>query len=205
MHDGNAVGLVELAGHLGNQFVGCNAHRAGEASGFKNTFLNEPGQNSAAFALAARHLREVDVHLVHTAVFHEGCDVGDDAFEDSGVVAVLVKVDGQQNGLGTQLGRFHEAHGGANAKLPRRISCGGNDPAACVALDAREKIKRNFRKIVRRPLIVWVCRAQSPQQVIFFAPATANDHRQALQLGVAQQLDRRVKRVHVEVGNSSFE
>jgi hypothetical protein len=46
---------------------------------------------------------------------------------------------------------------------------------------------------------------KTSQQVIFFAPSAANDHRQAFELGVAQQLDRRVKGVHVEVGNSSFE
>jgi hypothetical protein len=46
---------------------------------------------------------------------------------------------------------------------------------------------------------------KTSQQVIFFAPSAANHDRQALKLGIAQQLDGRVKSVHVEVGNSSFE
>ena len=38
--DGNAIGFVELACHLGQQFVGRNAHRAGEARVIKDGFLN---------------------------------------------------------------------------------------------------------------------------------------------------------------------
>ena len=46
---------------------------------------------------------------------------------------------------------------------------------------------------------------QSAQQVVFFAPAAANHHGQAFELRVAKQFDRRIKRVHVEVGNAPFE
>jgi hypothetical protein len=79
--DGNAVGLVELAGHFGQQLVGGHAHRAGEACGLENAFLYQPRQHPPAFALTARHGGEVDVHLVHPPVFHDGCNVGDDGLE----------------------------------------------------------------------------------------------------------------------------
>ena len=38
VNDGDAVGFVELAGHLGQQFVGRHTHRAGETSSLKNAF-----------------------------------------------------------------------------------------------------------------------------------------------------------------------
>ena len=111
MDDRNAIRFVELTGHFGNQFVGRHANRAGEARGFINTFLNEPSQHPATFSLASRHLGEIDVNLVHTAIFHERRNVCDDAFEYLGEVTVLVKVHRQQNGLRAKLGSFHEAHG----------------------------------------------------------------------------------------------
>jgi hypothetical protein len=41
------------------------------------------------------------------------------------------------------------------------------------------------------------------QQFVDFAPATADDHRQTLELRIAQQLDGCEERVHVEVGNAA--
>ena len=111
MHDGNAVGFVELAGHLRKQFIGCHANRASQTGVVKNTFLNQTRQHTTAFALAAGHIGEVDVHLVNPTVFHQRRNVGDDVFEALRIVTVLVKVHRQQNGVGAKLGGFHHAHG----------------------------------------------------------------------------------------------
>ena len=154
MNDGNAIGLVELAGHFGNQFVGCNAHRAGQASGFKNAFLNQACQHPAAFTLAARHLCEINVNLVYAAVFHERRNFRDDVFEDFRVVPVLIEIHRQQNGLRAEFGGFHQPHGRANAKLPGRIGGRGDNAATGIALNAREKIQGYFRQVVGRPFEV---------------------------------------------------
>ncbi|MEY4026645.1 MAG: hypothetical protein RLZZ329_365 [Pseudomonadota bacterium] len=120
---------------------------------------------------------------------------------------IAVKVHGQQDGLRAELGRFHQPHGRADAELPGRIGGGGDHAAPGVAFDAREKIHRDavqpFGKCGFGPFAVWVSRLQLAQQVVFFAAATANDHRQTFELRVAQQLAGGVKSVHVEVGNAA--
>ena len=111
LQDGDAIGFVQLAGHLGQQLVGCHANRAGQARGLENAFLDQSCQHPATLALTTRYIGEVDVHLVHTAVFHQRGNLCDEAFELSRVVSVLLKIHGQQNRIGAQLGRFHHAHG----------------------------------------------------------------------------------------------
>ena len=207
VHDGDAVGLVELAGHFGDQLVGRHADRAGQARGLKNAFLDQARQHPPTFALATGHVSKVDVDLVHAPVLHDGRDVEDDAFEGAREMPVALKVHRQQEGLRAKLGGFHQAHGRADAKLPRRIGGGGDDAAPGVALDAREKVHRDavqpFGKSLFGPFAIRVGRLQLAQQVVFFAAAAANDHRQALELRVAQQLAGRVKGVHVEVGDAA--
>ena len=110
MHDGNAVGLVELAGHFGQQFVGRHADRAGQAGIVKNRFLDQSRQHPTAFALATGHLGKVDVHLIHPPVFHDRRDLGNDRFESLRIVPVLCKVHRQQNRLRTEFGGLHEPH-----------------------------------------------------------------------------------------------
>ena len=153
VHDRNPIGFVELAGHFGDQFVRRHAHRAGQARGFKNGFLDQAGQHPSAVALAARHIGEVDVDLVHTAVFHQRGDVGDDGFEAARIVPVLVKIHRQQNRFGAQLGGFHQAHGRADAEFARRVGGGGDHAATGVTSDAREKIQRNVRQVLRAPFL----------------------------------------------------
>ena len=204
LHDGNAIGFVELARHLGQQLVGRNAHRAGEAGVVKDGFLNEPCQHAPTLALPARHMGEVDVDLVYATVLHERCDVSDDGFKTLRVMAVLVKIHRQQDGVWAQLGRLHHPHGRAHAKLPRGIGGGGDDTAPCVACDARKEVERDFVQLVFRPFVVGVRLTQAGQHVVNTAATSANHHRQALELWVAQQLDGGVKRIHVEVGDAAL-
>jgi hypothetical protein len=75
------------------------------------------------------------------------------------------------------------------------IGGGGDDAAADVVLQQRKGIGRDARQ---RP--VGVARQQ---HLVDLAPAAADDHRQALQLRIAQQFDGREERVHVEVGDAA--
>ena len=67
----NAVGLVELAGHFGQQFVGRHTDRAGQTGCGSDGFLNQPRQHPAPFALAARYFGKVNVDLINATVFHQ--------------------------------------------------------------------------------------------------------------------------------------
>jgi hypothetical protein len=194
-HDGDPVRLVEFAGHLGHQLVRGHADGAGEAGGFEDRLLDQPRQHPAAFALAAGHAGEVDEHLVDAAVLHHRRDLLDDALERAGKAANLVEIHRQDDGLGAQARRLHHPHRGADAELARRVGGGGDDAAADVIAQQREGIDRDFRQ---RP-----ARKTLQQRVIGAAPAAADDHRQSLELGIAQQLHGREERVHVEVGNAT--
>ncbi|OIQ64687.1 hypothetical protein GALL_537610 [mine drainage metagenome] len=163
----------------------------------ENGFLDQAGQHPAAFALAAGDLGEVNVDLIDTPVFNLWRNVGNDALEEAGVVPVLGKIDRQQNRLRTQLGRFHQAHGRADAKLACRIGGGGDDPAPGVIGQAGKVFYRDFAG--------WPMRVGLLQSLVDSPPGTANDHRQAFELRVAQQLHRGVKGIHVEVGNSAHD
>ena len=111
------------------------------------------------------------------------------------IVAHLVEIHRQHDGLRAQLGGLHHAHGRAHAELPRRIGGGGDDAAADVVLEQREFGDRDETQRARS--------GSAQQRLVDLAPPAADHHRQALELRVAQQLDRRVKSVHVEVGDAA--
>ena len=157
--------------------------------------MDEPRQHPSAFALTAWHLGEVDVDLVHPPVFHDRRDVRDDGFEALGIVPVLRKVHRQQHRLRTQLRGFHQPHGRAHAELACRIGGGGDHAAPGVVAQQRKFSHWNF---VQRPAGV-----TQHQVLVSLAPPAANHHRQALELRVAQQLHRRVKRIHVQVRDAA--
>ena len=196
--DGNAIGLVELAGHLGQQPVGRHADGTGEPRLFKDAFLDEPRQHAPTLALAARHVGKVDVHLVHATVLHHGRNLQNGSLEGARVAAHLVKVHRQHDGLGAQLGRLHHAHGRAHAELPRGVGGRGDHAPAHVVLQTREVFHRDEAPL---PL----ARAVRPlqQQFIHLAAPAANHHRQTLELRVAQQLHGGEEGVHVQVGDAA--
>ena len=201
--DGNTVGLVEFTGHLGQQFVVCHANGASQTCVIRDGFLNQTCQGLAAIALTTWDVGEVDVNLIHTSVFHHGRNFSHDTFKSVGIVTVLRKIDRQQNGVRAELGRFHDPHGRTHTKSPRCIGGGGDDTTAGVALQTRKYLERNFRQVSRGPFTFSLQDAHTPQQIIFTPTSTAYDYRQALELGVAQQLHRCVKRIHVQMGNAA--
>ena len=202
-NDGDAIGFVELAGHFGEQLVGCHANRAGQAGVVKNAFLDQPGQHPATFALPARYVGEVDVDLVHTPVFHQRRDLQDDVLEAAREAAVFGKVNRQHDGLRAEFGGFHHAHGRANAKLPRGVSGGGDHAPAHITAQQFKGRHGDVAQVgLAGPLALGVADAQARQHVFPISAAAANHHRQAFELGVTQQLDGRVKGVHVQMRNT---
>jgi hypothetical protein len=99
------------------------------------------------------------------------------------VAAVLVEVGGQQQRVRRQCSGFHQAHARMQPKCAGRISGGGDDTAAAVLPQ---------RGVAARAI---------GHQFGLMAPAAADDDRPAVEFRVAQQFDRRVERVHVEVGD----
>ena len=194
LHDADAIRLVEFACHLGQQLVGCHAHRTGELRGVEDRLLDALGQYPATIFLAAGDFGEVDVHLIHPAVFHHRRDAGDDGLEQARIVAITVEVHRQQNRLRTQPRRLHHAHGRAHAKGARRVSGGGDHTAAGVVAEPVERLDRNLGVALAVLLT---------QRQIVAARAAANHHRQPLELRIAQQLDGREKGIHIEVGDAA--
>ena len=81
INDRNAIGLVELTCHFGQQLVGCHANGATQARCLENLFLNQARQHAAAFTLASGHLGEVYVHLINAPVFHQRRNLQNDFFK----------------------------------------------------------------------------------------------------------------------------
>ena len=131
----------------------------------------------------AGDLRQVDVDLVDAAVLDVRRDLGDRGLEEARIVPVLVEVGRQQHRVGRQQRGLHQAHARMHAEVARRVGGGGDHAAAGVAAQRRET------------------QAAVGQAFGLMAPPAADHHRQPAQLRVAQQLDRRVERVHVEVGD----
>ena len=86
-------------------------------------------------------------------------------------------------GLRRELGGLHQAHARSHPVIACRVGGGGDHAAALVGGQRGE---------LARAVVA---------QVRLVAPAAADDHRLPGQLGVAQQLDRRVEGVYVEVGD----
>ncbi len=195
VHHRDAVGLVEFAGHLGDQLVGRDADRAGQAGAREDAALDQPCQHPPAFALAARHVGEIDVDLVDASVLDQRRDLADGGLEGARELAHLVEIDRQHQRLRAQLRRLHHAHGRADAELARRVGGGGDDPAPDVVLEQRKGVGRDLAQgPIGEPL---------SDDLVDLAPAAADHHRQAFELWVAQQLDRREEGVHVKVGDAA--
>ena len=194
-HDGNTVGFVELTRHLGQQFVGGHTDRTGQPGGLQDGLLDQPRQHTPALALASRHIGEVDVHLVHTPVFHHRGNLADGVLEQARQAAHFVKVHRQHQCLRAEFGGLHHAHGRADTKLAGSIGGGGDDTPAYVVLQQR---KRGDRNVGQRAAFGDVA-----DGFVHLATAATNHHGQALELRVTQQLDRRKKSVHVEVGDAA--
>ena len=190
VHDADAIRLVELACHLGQQLVRRHADRAGQAGGVQDAAPDALGQHAAAVQLAIRHLGEIDIDLVDAAVLHHRGDAGDDGLEASRKIPVALKIGRQQDCVRAEPCRLHQAHGRTDAKLACRVGGGGDDAAPGIAAQARELFQRN---------LVQPAGPGQLQRVVRVVAAAADDHGQITQLRVAQQFDRGKERIHVQM------
>jgi hypothetical protein len=134
------------------------------------------------------HVGEVDVDLVDAAVLDLWRERTHGGLEEPRILAVLVEVDGQQDGIGRFRRGLHHAHGRVHAERARFVGRGGYDAAARVVAEARvAALLRAGRGIGH------------PDRLV--ARAAPDDDRPAAQLRIAQQFDRRIERVHVEMGD----
>jgi len=193
--DRDAVGLVEFAGHFGQQLVGGHADRAGQPGLLKNGLLDQSRQHPATFALTTGYIGKVDVDLVDAAIFHLRGNVEDDVLESARVAAVLGKIDRQQDRLRTQPGGLHQTHGRAHPRLACRIRGGGDHAAPGIAGQPGKSVQRNAGQ---RPF--GVC---AQQGVVDRASTPSNHHGQPVELRVAQQLHRGIKGVHVQMSDTA--
>jgi len=178
-----AVGLVELGGDLREQLVRRDADRAAEPGRVAHHCLERKAHGAAGVVVNAGQLAEVDVDLVDAAVLDDRRDASHGRLEQARVLAVFVEVDRQQDCVGREHGRLHHAHGREDAELARFVGARRDDAAADVVTQ-REK----------------AARAVGLQQRLAVAAAADHD-RQPAQLRIAQQFDRRVERIHVEVSD----
>lgn len=133
--------------------------------------------------------------LVDAAVLHQRRDLADHGLEGARAAPDLVEVDRQQDGVGAKPGGLHQPHGRAYAELACGIGRRRDDAAPDIVAQAREVGQRDLGQ--RQA-------GMRGQQRIVRAPASAAyDQRQALELRIAQQLDRREKGIHVEVGDAA--
>jgi hypothetical protein len=184
------VGLVELRGDLREQLVRRHADRAGQPGGATHAVLDllRDGADAAQPVVADRvvdtgHRAQVDVDLVDAAVLDQRRHLHDRRLEQPRVAAVLVEIHRQQHRVGRALRGLHQPHARVHAEVARRVGGGRDHAAALVVAKRRER-----------------ARAVGVDHRLV-APPAADHHRQPAQLGIAQQLDRCIERVHVEVGD----
>ena len=136
------------------------------------------------------HVGQIDVDLVDAVVLDPRRDRAHRVLEETRVLPVGVEIDRQQHGVGRELRGFHEPHGRVEAERARRVGRGrGHAPSRIVA-QRRELADRLARDRVRHPLRL--------------VSSAASDHdRKAGELRVAQELHRRVERIHVEMRDHS--
>ena len=180
VQQGNAVRLVEIGADLRQQLVRGDADRAGQAGGLENGLLDAPGQRQTVFGKVGK----IDVDLVDAPVFDQRGDAGHGGLEAPGVVAIGLEIGRQQDGIGGQLCRFHQAHAGKDAERAGFISRGGNDATPDIVAQAGKALAA-------------VGLADRPMHA-----APANHHGLAAQFRVVQQLDRGKEGIHVEVGDT---
>mmetsp|Transcript_6770 Transcript_6770/g.28501 ORF Transcript_6770/g.28501 Transcript_6770/m.28501 type:complete len:408 (+) Transcript_6770:2174-3397(+) len=186
----DAVGLVQFAGDLAEQLVGRDADGAGQAGRPRDRVLDlaRHGFHAAERVVADRvahtgHVAQVDVDLVDAAVLDDRRDLGDRGLEQARVVAVAVEVGRQQDGIGGAQRGLHQAHGREHAEVARGVGGGRHHAAAGVVAQPG---------VFPAPIL---------ELLRSVGPPSADHHRFALELRIAQQLDGRVESVHVEVGD----
>jgi len=179
--DRQSVRLVEVGGDLRQQLVGRDADRTRQPGRLAHRVLDALRERAGLVGQRA----QVEVDLVDAAVFALGCDARDGGLEESRVMAIGGEIDRQQDRVRRQAGRLHDAHRRRDAQRACFVGGGGDDAAADVVAQACE------------------LPAAIRQQQRLLRTAAADHQRLATQFRVAQQIDRGVEGVHVEVRDAA--
>jgi hypothetical protein len=127
------------------------------------------------------HLGQIDIDLVNAAILDLRRNRAHGILEHPRILAVGIKIRRQQQCVGSELCRFHQTHPRKHAQ--RAGFVGGRRNHAAAGITAQRSERPGLRFTLRHP------------------PAAADHHRLAAQMRISQQLDRCVKRVHVEMGD----
>ena len=153
--DRDAVRLVQIAGHLGDQLVGRDPDRAAQPGFGLDACLQPRGQRTSAVLLNACHLRQVDEHLVDAPILHHRCFGQDDRLEGLREAAVPIEIGWQQDGLRAQVGAPGQPHARTQPELPGSIGGGGGHASAPVVAQPGEMVRVDGLQCVRSP---WAAR-----------------------------------------------
>ena len=152
--DDQAVGLVEVAGDLGDQLGGPDADRAGEAAGHLVDPLLELATERADGGdreVGEAGRLEVDEGLVERQRLDERADLAEQRHHRAAGVAVGVEPAGEEGGVGTapaRLGRGHRRVDPERARLVRRRR--HDAPAAGAADHDRLAAQRGLVALLHR-------------------------------------------------------
>jgi hypothetical protein len=168
-----------------SNLVRCDADRTGQSGRRMHPVLQSARYRATAVVLGARNVGEVDVDLVDAAVLDARCDASHRRLEESRVLAIFVEVDRQQDRRRGQLRRLHHAHARVDAERTRLVRARRDHAAPGVVAEHRE---------LARPV-------GADRRLM---PAAAADHDGLpFQFRIPKQLDRRIERVHVQMGNEA--
>ena len=201
--DRDAVRLVQIAGHLGDQLVGGHPDRAAQPGFGLDARLQPRGQRTSAVLLNACHLRQVDEHLVDAPILHHRCFGQDDRLEGLREAAVPIEIGWQQDGLRAQVGAPGQPHARTQPELPGSIGGGGGHASAPVVAQPGEMVRVDGLQCVRSPWAARMALVDVGHQFLGCHSPAADHHRQGLQLRILQQRHRGEESIHVQMGDAS--
>ena len=203
MNDRDAVRLVQVAGHFGDQLVRGHPDRAAQSGFGLDARLQPGGQRTSAVLLNACHLRQVDEHLVDAPILHHRRFGQDDRLEGLREAAVPIEIGRQQDGLRAQVGAPGQPHARTQPELPGSIGGGGGHASAPVITQSGEMGGVDGLQCVRSPWAARMARVDVGHQFLGCHSPAADHHRQGLQLRILQQRHRGEEGIHVQMGDAS--
>ena len=191
--DRHAIGLVELGGDLREQLVRRDADRRRQSGRRAHRVLDRLRERAylgerVGLRFLARDGRgridvgQIDVDLVDPAVLDLRRDRGDGLLEEARIAPVRVEIDRQPDRVGRETRGLHEPHAGVDAECARLVGGGRRHAATDIIAERAERL-----------------RAHPPWR----RAAAADHHGLAAELRMAQELDGRIERIHVEMGDEA--
>ncbi len=131
-------------------------------------------------------IAQVDVDLVDPAILDFRRDRGHRCLETLRVVTIRIEIGREQNRLRRLACALHEPHAGEHPSRPRLVGRGRHDTTPDIVAQSR-----------KNPGTIGL-----PDGLV--SAASADDHGLTSELGIAQQFDRGVKSIHVEMCDAAL-